>query len=289
MRPENPAAREAGGLLGDTPARDYARKLSLFARFAAPELRQAVAGLGLTHGMQVLDAGCGTGEALQWFRDAVGAEGQVAGIDLSAAHIAAARAQAPCDVLTAQADLMRPPLRPGSFDVIWSVNTINHLRDPRAGLAVLGTLLRAGGRLALGQGGFLPEMYFAWDARLERRTTEAVRRYYRDKYSLDERDLAASRSLVGLLRRAGLRDVRARTFPIERISPLNADDERYLLEAIFQDTWGARLRPYLSAADHAELTRLCDPSDPGFALRRPDFHLLQTFTLVTGRVAAGTH
>jgi SAM-dependent methyltransferase len=282
MRSENVACSSSSGLLGDTPSRDYTRKLSLFNRFAAPELRQAIASLGLTRGMQVLDAGCGAGDALQWFREEVGAEGKVVGIDLSGPHVAAARAHAPRDVLTVQADLIRPPLRPQSFDVIWSVNTINHLRDPLAGLAALGTLLRAGGRMALGQSSFLPDMYFAWDSRLERLANEAVRRYYRDKYGLDERDLTAVRALVGLLRRAGLKDVRAQTLNIERVSPLCASDESYLLEAIFQNTWGARLRPYLSDADYVELSQLCDPRDPGFALRRPDFHFLQTFTLVTG-------
>lgn len=282
MRPADVTHSCASGLLGDTPARDYGRKLSLFNRFAAPELRQAVASLSLTRGMHVLDAGCGAGDALPWLRCAVGSQGQVAGIDLSAAHVRAARAQTPPDVLTAQADLMRPPLYPRSFDVIWSVNTVNHLRDPLAGLCVLASLLRAGGRIALGQSAFLPDMVFAWDSRLERLTTEAVRQYYRDRYGLNERDLAAVRALVGLARRAGLKDVRAQTFNIERLSPLDPDTERYLLEAIFQNTWGARLQPYLPEAEYLELSELCDPSSARFALRRPDFHFLQTFTLVTG-------
>ena len=57
---------------------------------------------------------------------------------------------------------------------------------------------------------------------------------------------------------------------------------RYLLDAIFRDTWGERLRPYLSDDDYAELVRVCDPRHSQFALRRPDFHFLQSFTLVTG-------
>ncbi|MHA6203574.1 class I SAM-dependent methyltransferase [Dyella soli] len=274
--------KNVSGLLGDTKHRDYAPKLSLFNRFAAPELRKAIASLQLEPGAHVLDAGCGTGEALQWLRDAVGDEGTVTGLDLSSAHVAAARAQAPADALVIQADLDRLPLPARCFDLVWSVNTINHLRDPDAGLATLAALLRPGGRLALGQSSLLPDMYFAWDSRLERLTNEAVRQYYRDRYALDERDLTAVRALVGRLRRAGLKDVRARTFIIERVSPVGTDDENYLLEAIFRATWGERLRPYLSDADHAELARLCDPLDPGYALRRSDFHFLQTFTLVVG-------
>jgi SAM-dependent methyltransferase len=236
------------GLLGDTTARDYSRKLRLFNSFAAPELRQAIASLGLTPGMRVLDAGCGTGEALQWLCDAVAPHGAVVGIDLAAAHVAAARAgssgQATSSgqITVLQADVMRPPLAPRSFDLVWSVNTINHLREPLAGVRVLSSLLCPGGRIAVGQSALLPEMFFAWDSRLERLTTEAVRRYYRDRYGLSERELADTRSIVGLLRRAGRRNVRAQTLIVERVSPLRLADEAYLLEAIFRNTWGERRR-----------------------------------------------
>ena len=272
------------GLLGDTIARDYSRKLQLFNSFAEPELRQAIANLGLESGMRVLDAGCGTGEALQWLSDAVAPHGTVVGIDLAMAHVSAARASASGRVLVLQADVGKPPLAPRSFDLVWSVNTINHLREPLAGVQELASLLRPGGRIALGQSSLLPEMFFAWDSRLERLTTEAVRQYYRDRYDLSERDLADTRSIVGLLRRSALRDVTAQTLIIERVSPLNPADDAYLLEAIFRDTWGERLRPYLSGEDYDELTALCDPRHPAFALRRTDFHFLQTFTVAIGQV-----
>jgi SAM-dependent methyltransferase len=272
------------GLLGDTAARDYSRKLQLFNSFAEPELREAIAGLGLRPGMRVLDAGCGTGEALRWLCDAVAPLGTVVGMDLAAAHVSAARAGASGQVLVLQADVRRPPLAPRSFDLVWSVNTINHLREPLAGLVILAGLLRPGGRIALGQSSLLPDMFFAWDSRLERLTTEAVRRYYRDRYALSERDLADTRSILGLLRRAGMHNVSMQTLIVERVSPLNPADEAYLLEAIFRDTWGERLRPYLSGEDYDELTALCDPGHPAFALRRADFHFLQTLTVAVGQV-----
>ena len=274
-----------GGLLGDTASRDYAAKLQRFNAFAAPELRQAIATLELRPGMRVLDAGCGTGEALAWFAAEVGAQGAVVGMDLAAAHVAAAQSLARrCRALAIQADLLRAPLARESFDLAWSVNVVNHLRDPVAGVAAMAALLRPGGRIALGQSSFLPDMYFAWDARLERLVNEAVRQYYRDRYRLDERDLAAVRATVGLLRRAGLKNVRSRTFMIERLAPLRPEDERYLVETIFRDTWGTRLRPYLADDDHDTLMRLCDPAHPDFSLRRADFHFLQTFTLAVGAI-----
>jgi SAM-dependent methyltransferase len=273
------------GLLGDTPERDYSRKLGLFARFAEPELRAAIATLGLERGMRVLDAGCGSGEALAWLAEAVGEGGRVVGADLSDAHIAAARRQAPSQAELLAGDLMAQPLPPDSFDAIWSSNTLHHFADPLAALQRLSGWLRPGGRLAIAQSGFLPEMLFAWDVRLERAVVDAVRAYYRERYGLDERRLTGVRANVGLLRQAGFVDVQARTFTIERISPLDPAARDYVLEAQFRATFGERLRPWLSAEDFAALERLCDPGDPGFALDRPDFHYIQTFTTVIGRKA----
>lgn len=270
------------GLLGDTAQRDYARKLRLFSVFAEPELRAAIAGLGLKPGMRVLDAGCGTGEALKWLAEEIGPGGAAIGFDLASAHVASAAACAPPGVHVVQANLLRAPFRPHTFDLIWCVNTIHHLRDPIRAVSTLRSLARAGGRIVLGQSSLVPEMYFAWDARLERVTNEAVRQYYRDRYGLSEYALTQVRSVVGWLRAIALQQITVRTLVIERIGPLQPADEAYLLEVIFRGTWGERLRPYLSAADYAELVSLCDPNASGFALRRPDFHFLQCFTLVMG-------
>ena len=284
-RPE-PLTAAAAGLLGDTAARDYSRKLRLFNAFAAPELGRAVASLGLRRGTRVLDAGCGTGEVLQLLRDAVGPDGLVVGIELSAAHAQAAGATASPGAAVLQADLLRACIAPATLDLVWSVNTINHFRDPAAALAELGKLLRPGGRIALGQSALLPEMYFAWDSRLERLSHEAVRRYYQARYGIDERDLRSARNILGWMQRAGLRNIAVRTVIMERVGPLRQADAAYLLEVIFRGTFGERLRPYLPAEEYEALSRLCDPLDPGFALNRADFHFLQTFTLAVGEARA---
>jgi SAM-dependent methyltransferase len=267
-------------LLGDTPQRSYEHKLRLFNAFAAPELRALISGLGLRPGMRALDAGCGAGDAVAWLASHVAPGGLALGMDLAAAHARAAHARAGVIL----GDITQAPIRPASLDLVWCVNTINHLRDPLAGARGLAALLRPGGRLALGQSHLLPEMVFAWDARLERIVTEANRAYYRDKYDLSERDTTGIRALLGLLRAVGLRDVRARTVVIERAAPLAPADEAYLSEALLRDYWGEKLRPYLSPDDWAELAYMADPDSPAFCLRRPDFHYLQTFTLVTGEV-----
>jgi SAM-dependent methyltransferase len=278
------AGRPLVGLLGDTEARDYGSKLSRFNAFAAAELHGLIKSLGLEPGMHVLDAGCGTGEALNWLYGEVAPTGSVVGVDLAAAHVAAARSRTAPEIHIHQANLFNDLFPPASFDFIWCVNTINHLTDPVGGARHLASLLRDGGRMGVGQSSLVPDMYFAWDARLECAVNDAVRRYYRDRYALDEGDLKAVRGLVGILRQAKLKNIAARTIVIERTSPLDAASESHLQETIFRGTWGERLRPYLSPDDFAELAQLCDPQHPNYALRRPDFHFLQTFTLVTGGI-----
>jgi SAM-dependent methyltransferase len=271
-------------LLGDDTDRDYSAKLRSFNAFAEPEIRALIRSLGLKPGMRILDAGCGTGEALSWLSSEVAPSGRVVGVDIATAHVSAARMHASPTIQIYQADLFDAPVEPASFDLVWCVNTINHLAKPVEGVNHLAKLLRRGGRLALGQSSLLPDMYFAWDARLERVTNEAVRSYYRDRYHLDERDLAPVRAIVGILHRANLRNITVRTVVIERLAAMNAATESYLKHAIFRDTWGENLREYLSDEDYAELKGLCDPQHPRFALRRPDFHFLQSFTLAVAEV-----
>lgn len=270
------------GLLGDTPRRDYAEKLKLFNAFAQPELREAIEALSLPAGSRVLDAGCGTGEALAWWHASMRDGGVVVGMDLSAAHVRAARAIASRHALIVQGDMLNLPFANDTFDLVWAANAANHLHDPAAGVRMLSRLLRPDGRIALGQSSLVPDMYFAWDARLEARVNEAVRMYYRERYGRSEREFAGVRALASWLHQAGLRNVGVRTRMIERTCPLSNADERYLLECIFRGTWGERLRKYMEPEDFAAMTRLCDPDDACYALRRPDFHFLQSLTFAVG-------
>src|ERR1700729_824519 len=141
-------------LLGDSADRDYSAKLRSFNAFAEPEIRALIRSLDLKPGMHILDAGCGTGEALSWLSSEV-QPGSVVGIDLAAAHVAAARTHASPTIQIHQTNLFDVS-KAASFDLVWCVNTINHLAHPVDGVRHLAKLLRRGGRLALGQSSLLP-------------------------------------------------------------------------------------------------------------------------------------
>ena len=171
------------GILGDTTDREYTGRLQRFIRFAEREIKQVLDSLAIRPGDRVLDVGCGAGMTTTWLAERAGPAGLAAGFDLSGPHCKIAHDVAPHAKIV-QADLQRAPFRSAAFDLVWTLNTVNHLVPVEDGLAALSVLLRPGGLLVAVQSHFLPEMLFAWDASLERAVTDACHQYYRDKYHL---------------------------------------------------------------------------------------------------------
>jgi SAM-dependent methyltransferase/uncharacterized protein YbaR (Trm112 family) len=95
-------------------------------------------------GRLLLDVGCGSGRqahyAHRW-----GA--RVVGMDLSEAIEVAARNVPPSGSLFVQADVRKPPFRPGTFDDVVSFGVLHHLPDPEAGFDTVRRLARPGGRV----------------------------------------------------------------------------------------------------------------------------------------------
>jgi SAM-dependent methyltransferase len=270
-------------LLGDAPDRSYAAKLERFEAFAAPELRRVFADLELPAQGRVLDLGCGTGFATTLLAEQTGPTVTVVGLDLSRPHLEVARRHHALRLI--QGDAARLCFRNAAFDFIWSCNAINHISDPVMTLRALRRCLRIGGRLAVAQSAFLPEMFFAWDAPLDDAVRAACHRYYRDRYGLDVADTAGVRAVAGFMRAAGFDAVAPHTYVLERAQPLSQADRDYFQEAVFDGVWGERIRPYLDAEPFEKLRRTCDPASSDYCLDRVDFHHIQTLTVVTGRHA----
>ncbi|GAA2936943.1 class I SAM-dependent methyltransferase [Streptomyces enissocaesilis] len=129
-----------------------ARAADWDARFPddGPAYAAAVARLGLRAGDAVLDAGCGTGRALPFLRDAVGPGGSVLGADVTPAMLeAAVRAGRDRGARLLLADVARLPVRTGALDAVFAAGLIAHLPRPSENLRELARAVRPGGLLAL--------------------------------------------------------------------------------------------------------------------------------------------
>ena len=154
--PDSPAAE--GGLdMKAVSAATYAATadhfddpaLSFWDRFGG----QTVARIALRPGDRVLDACCGTGASALPAAHAVGAAGQVLGVDLAEPALVLARAKAQAQGLTnvefRAADVEHTGLPSESFDAVVCVFGIFFLPDMPAAVAELWRLVRPGGALAV--------------------------------------------------------------------------------------------------------------------------------------------
>ena len=119
-------------------------------RQLAPLGRHALAALAPRPGEAVLDIGCGGGETALDVARAVGPDGTVVGIDVSAAVLAFARRAAEgCErVRFIEADAEVFPFEPASFDAAFSRFGVMFFADPIAAFGNIRRSLRPDGRLA---------------------------------------------------------------------------------------------------------------------------------------------
>ena len=112
-----------------------------------PASRHFIARLGLAPGWRCLEVGGGAGGLVGWLADRVGASGHVLATDLDPRFLAA---QARDNVEVRRHDLVRdPPIESDRFDLVHARAVLEHLADPRAGLARLASAVRPGGWLVV--------------------------------------------------------------------------------------------------------------------------------------------
>lgn len=101
---------------------------------------------------RILDVGCGTGANLELLADF----GEVEGVDISHEALAFCRERGIGNVRHGAAE--RLPYTDGAFDIVTSLDVIEHMDDDVASLKEMRRVLKANGRVLL----FVPAFMFLW-------------------------------------------------------------------------------------------------------------------------------
>jgi SAM-dependent methyltransferase len=130
------------------PGEIYQREMvpASFARWA-PDLVDVAA---VSKGERVLDVACGTGVVTRLAAARVGDAGRVAGLDVNADMLAAARAASPGPHMEwHEGSALALPFPDASFDIVLCQQGLQFFPDRAAGLREMHRVLVPGGRLAL--------------------------------------------------------------------------------------------------------------------------------------------
>jgi 2-polyprenyl-3-methyl-5-hydroxy-6-metoxy-1,4-benzoquinol methylase len=169
---------------------------------------------GLLPADAYLDAGCGDGRFLAALPSLGPVPARVVGVDIADSILATARlavAQVGVEAELVRGNLERLPLHDAEFDLVVSIQVLEHLLDPAAGLRELARVLRPGGTLLLSTDNRRRLLTKALNAPRWFVAGLVRRRNSRVRIAFPHADFTRRR-LVALLEDAGLVVERTRTF-----------------------------------------------------------------------------
>lgn len=232
-------------------------------------------------GDRVLDAGCGAGDYVPGLALAAGPEGRVTAVDLDPLNVRRASAAAPGGVAVAAVE--RLPFADDAFDAVWCANVTEYVADedlPRL-LGELVRVTRPGGRVAVKDVDAGGLRIGPGDPLLAARLADACVTV--PPVAVESAGSLRGRALRRWLERAGLVEVRQRTWAIDYWAPLPPPAERL---------WSAWL-PYLArlarehhvpARDLDAWARVATAQAARAFVRRGDFFASELQVVAVGRV-----
>ena len=262
---------------------DYAARLDALHRALEDDFRGIVGKLPIAGGETIVDAGCGDGFFTGLIAERL-ANGQVIGLDVSPAYLAAAaeRLREPIAqgrVLLQQGDVNELPYEPATLDGIWSGHSMQSYEPIPHVLGEFRRVLRPGGWLAVLETDNIHSIMLSWPPHLELAIRQAEDREIGDEDSY--RGVYFPRFAPRLLRAAGFNDVQREYVFIHRQPPAGAALETYIrlyVEHVLEQT-GDRL----SSAHRALAQELADGDSPRFLPRQENFFFGSLQVLITAR------
>lgn len=224
------------------------------------ERMQMIEDLRLEQGSFVVDAGCGPGLWTPLLAQAIGAEGNILGIDIDTRSLATAQRRSNDSwyrqhVHYKYARLEQIPIDSASADIIFSANVSQYLSNPVATFAAMGPYLKPGGRFVIKDIDFGALHFYGIDPSLQERVFHARQLWERERcaYGYAFEDSWVGSKLAGYLRAAGFENVQEKTYRIVRHSPFPAD-YRFYIQGI-AEWFVCEDAPYLSSGCHTLATK----------------------------------
>ncbi len=256
----------------------------------SPYVRQAIAELEQLEGpapRRILDIGSGPGVAACRLAAAF-PQAEVTAVDGTPELLARAEERAErlgVRLLTRVAEFPEGLDGLGPADLVWSGQVVHHVGDQQDALNRLAGVVGPGGVLAIVEGG-LPARWLPRDPGFGRPGLQArldaamEHRFNRMRAELPG-TVAVVEDWPGMLRTAGLSEVRSRTFLVDHPAPL-AEGPRLSVRR-WLERQRAMLAELLDTDDLSALDRLLDPADPAGVDRRADLFVLTAKTVHFGR------
>ncbi|SHG25363.1 class I SAM-dependent methyltransferase [Streptoalloteichus hindustanus] len=252
----------------------------------SPYVRQALDELEHLSPRRVLDIGSGPGvaacEMAATFPDA-----EVTAVDGTPELLARAEQRAErlgVRLRTRVAEFPEGLADLGPADLVWSAQVVHHVGDQQDALNRLAGLLEPGGTMAIVEGG-LPARWLPRDLGfgrpgLQARLDVAMAERFNQMRAELPGTVAVVEDWPGMLRAAGLTEVRSRSFLVDHPAPL-AEGPRKSVRRMLERVRGVAAE-MLDAEDVATLDRLLDPADPAGVDQRADVFLLTAKTVHFG-------
>lgn len=291
MNGENAPSVKGAHTVNDFDWAAMAGLLELEGETHSPYVRQALAELKDLAPRRILDIGSGPGVAACRLA-ATFPQAEVTAVDGTPELLVRAGERAGwlgVRVHTHLADFPEGLSGLGPADLVWTGQVVHHVGDQQDALNRLAGLLAPGGVLAVVEGG-LPARFLPRDLGFGRPGLQArLDAAAEDRFSTMRAVLPGTVAVVedwpGMLRTAGLAEVRSKTFLVDHPAPLADGPRRSVRRAL--ERHRQTLAEHLGAEDMSTLDRLLDPADPAGVDRRPDLFLLTAKTVHFGRLPQG--
>ena len=274
--------------MADETLPDYEPMLASYHSAFAPELRAMIGTLPLVEGDLVLEMACGDGAYTPWLAARVGSPGGVIGLDVSPGYLDVARRRSTrgeyaSRVRFVAASIDRLPFDSRTFDAAWCAQSLFSLPEPVEAVSQIARVVKPGGLVAVLEDDTLHQILLPWPVELELAVRLAEWESHRDE-TAHPRKFYVGRQLVGVFRKAGLVDLRVRSFARSRVAPLDAPVRTFLGE--YLRDLGERVASRLDMKMREQFHLVADPGSPDCLLDRPDLHLTVIDHLIHGRILA---